>query len=115
MMVADIVNSIPAPVMTFAGSGALGFIVGYSLKKILRLLVIIVGAIAGIFFVALSLMQKQGYISTINWDRMSSDIYNSTANLTNFHMSNIHGAINYLGIPVTSGLGLGLVAGFLKA
>ena len=98
-----------------AGSFAGGFAMGYGLKKVIRLLVIVVGAIAGIFFVMLALMQKQGYVSTVNWDKMSNDIYNSVnATLTNFHMSNIHQAVNYMGIPVTSGLGLGLVTGFLK-
>ena len=88
---------------------------GYGLKKVIRLLAIAVGAIAGVFFVALALMQKHGYISNIKWDAMANDLYPSAkATLTNFHMSNIHDAVNYLGLPVSSGLGLGLISGFLK-
>lgn len=88
---------------------------GYGLKKVIRFIIIAVGAIAGIFFVALALLQKHGYISNITWDAMANDLYTSaTITLTNFHMSNIHDAVNYLGLPVSSGLGLGLISGFLK-
>ena len=88
---------------------------GYGLKKLLRFIIIVVGAIAGVFFIALALMQKHGYISNIKWDAMANDLYTSAnATLTNFHMSNIHEAVSYLGLPVSGGLGLGLITGFLR-
>jgi uncharacterized membrane protein (Fun14 family) len=106
-----LMNSVITGVECFGA----GSVMGYGLKKVIRLLAIAVGAIAGVFFVALALMQKHGYISNIKWDAMANDLYPSAkATLINFHMSNIHDAVNYLGLPVSSGLGLGLISGFLK-
>jgi len=51
----------------FAGSG-LGYAMGFALKKILRWMLIIVGFLAGMFFVGVQLLQKYGYVSTVNWD-----------------------------------------------
>ena len=101
--------------VTGLGSFGAGFMMGYGLKKVIRFIIIAVRAIAGVFFIALALMQKHGYISNIKWDAMAKDLYTSAnTTLTNFHMSNIHEAVSYLGIPVTGGLGLGLISGFLK-
>jgi uncharacterized membrane protein (Fun14 family) len=101
--------------ITTVGSFGAGFLMGYGLKKVLRFIIIAVGAIAGVFFIALALMQKHGYISNIKWDAMANDLYTSAnATLTNLHMSNIHEAINYLGLPVSGGLGLGFITGFLR-
>jgi uncharacterized membrane protein (Fun14 family) len=102
-------------VITGIGSFGAGFMMGYGIKKLIRIIIIAVGAIVGVFFVALALMQKHGYIGNIKWDAMANDFYTSAnATLTTFHMSNIHDAVNYLGLPVRSGLGLGLISGFLK-
>jgi uncharacterized membrane protein (Fun14 family) len=101
--------------ITGVGSFGAGCLVGYGLKKVIRLVVIVVGAIVGVCFIALALMQKQGYISAINWDKLSSDLYTSAnSTLTNFHMDNIQHTVGYLGLPISSGLGLGLITGFLK-
>jgi uncharacterized membrane protein (Fun14 family) len=45
----------------FAGSGLLGYAMGFALKKI-------VGFLAGMFFVGVQLLQKYGYVSAVNWD-----------------------------------------------
>jgi uncharacterized membrane protein (Fun14 family) len=101
--------------VTGVGSFGAGFMMGYGLKKVIRFIIIAVGAIAGVLFIALALMQEHGYISNIKWDAMANDLYTSANTaLANFHMSNIHDAVNYLGLPVSSGLGLGLISGFLK-
>ena len=52
----------------FAGSGLLGYAMGFALKKILKWILIIVGFLAGIFFVGVQLLQKYGYVSVVNWD-----------------------------------------------
>jgi hypothetical protein len=41
---------------------------GFALKKILKWMIIIVGFLAGMFFVGVQLLQKYGYVSTVNWD-----------------------------------------------
>jgi uncharacterized membrane protein (Fun14 family) len=106
-----IVNAL----VTGAGSFGVGYLVGWSFKKVLKFIMIGLGLIVGIIFVALALLQRQGYVSQIKWDRMASDIYTSAnATLTSVHMDTIQHAVSYLGLPVTGGLGLGLVSGFLR-
>jgi uncharacterized membrane protein (Fun14 family) len=41
---------------------------GFALKKIVKWMLIIVGFLAGMFFVGVQLLQKYGYVSTVNWD-----------------------------------------------
>jgi uncharacterized membrane protein (Fun14 family) len=55
-------------VIPFAGSGLLGYAMGFALKKILKWMLIIVGFLVGMFFVGVQLLQKYGYVSTVNWD-----------------------------------------------
>jgi len=55
-------------IIPFAGSGLVGYAIGFALKKILKLMLIIVGFLLGMFFVAVQLLQKYGYVSTVNWD-----------------------------------------------
>ena len=55
-------------IIPFAGSGLLGYAMGLALKKILKWMLIIVGFLAGMFFVGVQLLQKYGYVSAVNWD-----------------------------------------------
>jgi uncharacterized membrane protein (Fun14 family) len=55
-------------IIPFAGSGLVGYAIGFALKKILKWMLIIVGFLAGMFFVCVQLFQKYGYVSTVNWD-----------------------------------------------
>ena len=55
-------------IIPFAGSALLGYAMGFAWKKILKWMLIIVGFIAGMFFVGIQLLQKYGYVSTVNWD-----------------------------------------------
>ena len=61
-------EALLSSVIPFAGSGLLGYAMGFTLKKILKWMLIIVGFLAGIFFVGVQLSQKYGYVSTVNWD-----------------------------------------------
>ena len=45
-------------IIPFAGSGLLGYAMGFALKKILKWMLIIIGFIAGMFFVGVQLLQK---------------------------------------------------------
>lgn len=109
-------QTLTGPVVSFAGSFGGGFMMGYGLKKVIRIVIIILGAIGGIFFIALALMQKQGYVSQIIWDKMASDIYIHANTLTGHmgHDFGIQHVVGYLGLPITGGLGLGLISGFLR-
>jgi uncharacterized membrane protein (Fun14 family) len=47
----------------FAGSGLLGYVIGFALKKVLKWMLIIIGFLAGMFLVSIQLLQKYGYVS----------------------------------------------------
>jgi uncharacterized membrane protein (Fun14 family) len=102
-------------IIPFAGSGLVGYAIGFALKRILKWMLIIVGSLAGMFFVAVQLLQKYGYVSTINWDKFGNDTSTHIQHwATTADITNLHGLFHTLGIPVSGGLGLGLLAGFVR-
>jgi uncharacterized membrane protein (Fun14 family) len=102
-------------IIPFAGSGLLGYAMGFALKKVLKWMLIIVGFLAGMFFVGIQLLQKYDYVSSVNWDKLGNNISTQIQHwVTNTDMTNIHGLFHSLGIPVTGGLGLGFLAGFIR-
>jgi uncharacterized membrane protein (Fun14 family) len=46
-------------IIPFAGSGLVGYAIGFALKKILKWILIIVGFLAGMFFVGNSTVAKE--------------------------------------------------------
>jgi uncharacterized membrane protein (Fun14 family) len=60
-------------IIPFAGSGLLGYAMGFALKKILKWMLIIVGLLVGMFFLGVQLLQKYRYVSAINWDKLGND------------------------------------------
>jgi uncharacterized membrane protein (Fun14 family) len=102
-------------IIPFAGSGLVGYAIGFALKKILKLMLIIVGFLAGMFFVGVQLLQRYGYMSSVNWDKLGNDTSTQIQHLAaNVDVTNVHGLFHTLGIPVTGGLGLGFLAGFVR-
>jgi uncharacterized membrane protein (Fun14 family) len=63
-------GALLSSVIPFAGSGLLGYAMGFTLKKILRWMLIIIGFLA---IVGVQLLQKFGYVSTVNWDKLGND------------------------------------------
>jgi uncharacterized membrane protein (Fun14 family) len=55
-------------IIPFAGPGLVGYAIGFALKKILKWMLITIGFLTGMFFVGVQLLQKYGYVSTVNWD-----------------------------------------------
>jgi uncharacterized membrane protein (Fun14 family) len=102
-------------IIPFAGSGLLGYAMGFALKKVLKWMLIIVGFLAGMFFVGVQLLQKYGYVSAVNWDKLVNDITTQVQHwATNADITNLHGLFHTLGISISGGLGLGLLAGFVR-
>ena len=102
-------------IIPFAGSGLVGYAVGFALKKILKWMLIIVGFLAGMFLVGVKLLQKDGYVSTVNWDKLGNDTSTQVQHwASNADITNLHGLFHTLGIPISGGLGLGLLAGFIR-
>src|SRR5215471_5875371 len=108
-------EALLSSVIPFAGSGLLGYAMGFALKKILKWMLIIVGFLVGMFFVGVQLLQKYGYVSTVNWDKLGNDTSTQIQHLaSNVDVSNVHGLFHTLGIPVSGGLALGFLAGFVR-
>jgi uncharacterized membrane protein (Fun14 family) len=61
-------------IIPFAGSGLVGYAIGFALKKILKWMLIIVGFLAGMFFVGVQLLQK--YASSIYKHSIDLDLHN---------------------------------------
>jgi uncharacterized membrane protein (Fun14 family) len=102
-------------IIPFAGSGLLGYAVGFALKKILRWILIIVGFLAGMFFVDVQLLQKYGYVSAVNWDKLGNDTSTQIQHwAANVDVSNVQGLFHTIGIPVSGGLALGFLTGFVR-
>jgi len=57
-------------IIPFVGSGLVGYAIGFALKKIMKWTLIIVGFLAGMFFAGVQLLQKYGYVSAVNWDKL---------------------------------------------
>jgi len=102
-----------APTLFTIGSGGLiGFLAGFAIKRIFKILAVIVG----LFFAALMYFQSQNLIS-VNWDNkiqsMSQGMVSTLAHsLTDTgQISTIAGN---LGIPLTGGLAAGFAIGVLK-
>jgi uncharacterized membrane protein (Fun14 family) len=108
------IENISIPIVSFAGSGVAGFFMGMFLRRVLKLLVIIIGSFLGAIFLAIQWMQARQYIQgQVDWDRVGSDTMAWFQSLS-AHASGSH-IFGTLGIPATSGLAIGLVAGLAKS
>ena len=88
---------------------------GFALKKVLKWMLIIIGFIAGMFFVGAQLLQKYCYVNTVNWDKLGNDTSTQIQHLVaNIDVTNVHSLFHTLGVPVSGGLALGFVAGFVR-
>ena len=104
-MVSLLFNIIP-----FAGSGLLGYAMEFALKKVSKWMLIIVDFLAGMFFVGVQLLQKYGYVSTVNSDKFGNDTSMHIQHwLANVDVTNVHSLFHSLEIPVSGGLALGFV------
>ena len=102
-------------IIPFAGSGLLGYAMGFAMKKILKWTLLIVGFLAGMFFVGVQLLQKYGYVSVVNWDKLGNDTSTQIQHwAANVDLTNVHGLFHTLGISVSGGLGIGFLAGFVR-
>ncbi len=102
-------------IIPFAGGELLGYAMGFALTKVLKWMLIIVGLLAGMFFVGVQLLQKYGYASAVSWDKLENDTSTQIQHwAANVDVTNVHSLFHTPGIPVSSGLGLELLAGFVR-
>jgi uncharacterized membrane protein (Fun14 family) len=106
-----------SPLLTTVGfSGLTGFLVGFAIKKVMKILA--VGA--GIFFAALMYLESQNMVN-INWDKLQIASQNAVSILTNAaaqiplaSTTTSSTAIN-LALPMTgSSAAIGFAIGFVR-
>jgi uncharacterized membrane protein (Fun14 family) len=104
----DFIASVSASV----GGGFFGgILLGYALKKVVKLIAIVVG----LFLAGLAYLQYQ-QVASINWAKVEgtiSTIANATTNTFNdYNIETLE--MTNLGIPLTGGLSAGFTIGFMK-
>jgi uncharacterized membrane protein (Fun14 family) len=107
-MVIDNISSLG----TMVGGGFFGgLLLGYALKKVVKLIAVVVG----LFIAGLAYLQYQ-QIASVNWDKIEgviSTIANATTNTLNeYNIESL--ATTNLGITLTGGMSAGFVIGFMK-
>jgi uncharacterized membrane protein (Fun14 family) len=114
-----------SPVAATIGGGFFaGILIGFALKKVVKILAIVVG----LFFVGLAYLQYQQIVN-INWNKLEATSQNAVTTITNAttqisdHIvsttsSDSHAtaplAITNLGIPLTGSMAMGFAVGFMK-
>jgi uncharacterized membrane protein (Fun14 family) len=96
---------------TIGGGFFGGVLLGYAIKKIVRIAAMMVG----LFIVGLAFLQYQ-QIASINWDKFEVSIAAlATAITSTLNESNITTmAMSNIGIPLTGSMASGFTIGFLK-
>jgi uncharacterized membrane protein (Fun14 family) len=98
--------------------GLAGFVIGYAIKKILKIVVVIVGLFLG----ALVWLANQGVI-TIHWDKIGSTSTSALVGLQNATIGaaaapgaadHVMMALANIGIPLTGSFAAAFAFGFMK-
>jgi uncharacterized membrane protein (Fun14 family) len=96
-----IVDGLTSMSVTIGGGFLGGLLLGYTLKKVVKLLAVVVG----LFLAGLVYLQYQ-QLASFNWDKIEgtiSTIANATTNTFNDHNIDVLATTN-LGIPLTGGV-----------
>jgi uncharacterized membrane protein (Fun14 family) len=111
IMNTDTLTSMSASV---SGGFFVGLLIGWVLKKVIKMLAIIVG----LFLAGLAFLQYQ-QIASINWNKLEGTIIaivaNAATNTINDTNNNLAvAATSNFGIPLTSSMFVGFTIGFMK-
>jgi uncharacterized membrane protein (Fun14 family) len=108
-MSADVFTSVSA---TIGGGFIGGLLLGYALKKVVKLIAVVVG----LFIAGLAYLQYQ-QIAYFDWNKIEGMFTATFGNVTSQIFSNqdiSSLALANLGIPLTSGMSAGFAVGFMK-
>ncbi len=120
----SIVESFAPTAATLGGGFFIGILIGYALKKVIKLLAIIVG----LFLAGLAYLQNH-QIASINWNKLQTVSEDAITTLSNAIIIQIPGfgdssyatatassslAITSFGIPLTGSMSAGFTIGFIK-
>jgi uncharacterized membrane protein (Fun14 family) len=108
-----------APAATLGGGLFIGILIGYTLKKVIKLLAVIVG----FFLAGLAYLQSQ-QIASINWNKLQVLSEGAITTLSNAiihiqtsgdgHAATASLAMTSFGIPLTGSMSAGFTIGFIK-
>ena len=111
------IENMYSVVVTVGGSFFAGFLIGYALKKVVKL----AAAVVGLFLAGLAYLQYQ-QIVVISWNKISRLLQNAASTLANATtqipgFSSDHTAalaMTNFGIPLTGSVAMGFAVGFMK-
>jgi uncharacterized membrane protein (Fun14 family) len=116
-MVVDI-SSLTSTATSAGFGGITGFLIGYAIKKVVRVLLVIVG----LLFVAFVFLEYQKII-TVDWNKIQGTTIAVLGNVTSGQLlaksgipgtEHITSTMTSFGIPLTGSLTAGLLLGFLR-
>jgi uncharacterized membrane protein (Fun14 family) len=108
-------DSFSSVATTIGGGFFGGLLIGYALKKVIKMLAVVVG----LFLAELAFLQYQ-QIATINWHSLEGAITKlptvttSTINDNNNSVAALAAMMSNFGIPLTSSMSIGFTIGFMK-
>jgi uncharacterized membrane protein (Fun14 family) len=121
----SIVESSGPTAATMGGGFFVGILIGYALKKVIKILAVIVG----LFLAGLAYLQYH-QIANINWNKLQTVSEGALATVANLTMqipgisassSDVHAAatasslaMTNFGIPLTGSMSAGFTIGFMK-
>jgi uncharacterized membrane protein (Fun14 family) len=121
----SIIESVGSTIATMGGGFFVGVLIGYALKKVIKLLAVIVG----LFLAGLAYLQYH-QIANINWNKLQTVPEGAITTLANLTMqipgitnsgSTVDGhavaasvALTSFGIPLTGSMSAGFTIGFIK-
>jgi uncharacterized membrane protein (Fun14 family) len=109
-MTVDLSSLLPA-IGSFSGAGAVGALLGYGLKKLLKVLLIVLAAFTALIGIPLGYLAYEGVV-TINWDRLYA-LLNSAASASVSWFSTVTQAVA-VAVPAFGGFATGFAVGFQK-
>jgi uncharacterized membrane protein (Fun14 family) len=119
------IDSFGQTAATLSGGFFVGILIGYALKKVIKLVAIVVG----LFLAGLAYLQYH-HIANINWNKLQTVSEGALATVANLTMqipgisassSDVHAAatapslaLTSFGIPLTGSMSAGFTIGFMK-
>jgi uncharacterized membrane protein (Fun14 family) len=109
-MAVNLSTILPA-VGSFSGAGAVGALLGYGFKKLVKVLLIVLAASTALIGIPMGYLSYEGVI-TINWNRLST-LLNSATSAGASWVSSAAQAVA-VAVPAFGGFALGFGVGFQK-
>jgi len=102
---------IPSALLTAGSAGLAGFLIGFAIKKVMKLIAII----GGVFIGALFYLQSQSIIS-VEWTKLQSISESALSSVSNSLTSTaiVSSITTNLGLPLTGGFSAGIILGLAK-